>query len=119
MAWGMVPATWSLLRSTASRRAAARAGRDDVRPGRRAEHLAWLTARSVAAEVTGIGSSRVHIRRDAPGCGRQLLAQPAQLQDLVAQSGGALELQVAGRLLHLRLQAAHHGCQLLRLLAGH
>src|SRR5207244_839277 len=119
MACGIVPATWSLLGSTTARRAAAGAGGDDVGPGRGAEHLARLTARPIATELPGFGASGIHVGRDAAGSGRQLLAQPTQLQDLIAERGRSLEFEVAGRLLHLRLQPAHHGCQLFRLLAGH
>ena len=74
--------------------------------------------RRPSADAVG-GSRGVDVGRDAAGRGGELLAQPSQLEDLVAQGRGALELEVAGGLLHLRLEPAHHRRDLLRLLAGH
>src|SRR6187551_3779812 len=104
MACGMVPAiSWapppsrSRSWSAPSRRSAARARRNDVRPRSGGEDLSPRSAGlPVAAELARLGRGRVHVRGDVAGCGGQLLAETAQLQDLVAQRGGAFELQVAG-----------------------
>src|SRR5689334_24590410 len=124
MACGIVPAiresppppSWP----TATRRPASSPGRDDVGPGAHAEDLAaFADALAVTPSIpftqVGSGGLGVDIGRNRSGCRGELLAQATQLQDLVAQRGGSLELEVSRRFLHLRLEASQHRGQLLRL----
>src|SRR5438105_4129605 len=108
MACGIVPAISEAplppSRTTAPRRPASGTRRDDVGPGAHAEDPARLAdAVAIAIAQVGPGGLRVDVGGDRPRRSRELLAQPAELQDLVAQCGGSLELQVARGFLHLRL----------------
>src|SRR5438874_9225350 len=127
MACGIVPAISAAprppLHPPPTRRPPTGAGRDDVGPGAHAEDLAALAAGLLAIAVAvplakvrtrGLG---VHVGGNGPRRRRELLPKPTQLQDLVAQRGRPLELEISRRLLHLRLEAADHRGQLRRLRA--
>src|SRR5439155_25621210 len=123
MACGIVPAISGAprppSRAPAARRPAPGARRDDVGPRAHAEDLPTLAdALAVPAVPFPEVSTRrlgVHVGGDGARRGGQLLPQPPKLEDLVAQGGRTLELEVAGRLLHLGLEPADHRRELLRL----
>src|SRR5438132_9605203 len=123
MACGIVPAISEAPRPPSRAAAAGRPApgprRDDVGPRAHAEDLPTLAdALAVPAfPFPEVGARRlgVHVSGDGARRGGQLLPQPPKLEDLVAHGGRTLELEVAGRLLHLGLEPADHGRQLLRL----